>query len=106
MRKSVNRSELIRELHTKNPSLSVAEIIAQMKKDGNPVSAPLVYQTLRKISKGSKAPRKKPGRKPKAVTASVPATKSFDDLYATMQNFVNTAGGLDKAIEILNVFKR
>ena len=42
MRKNVNKSALIKELFAKNPNWKASEIAAQMKKDGTPVSLPLV----------------------------------------------------------------
>lgn len=107
MKKRVNKSALIRELRTKNPELSVADIVAHMSKIGNPVSTPLVYQILRTDGSAKKSTGKKRGRKPgSTATATVaPAKAGTDGLFAAMQNFVNAAGGLDKAIAILSVFK-
>jgi len=105
MKKSTNKSSAIRDLHTKNPELSAPEIVAQLEKNGISVSAPLVYQVFRNSQKG---PGKKRGRKPGATKASTSVTGPFSasDLFASMKNFVDAAGSLDKAIEILNVFKK
>ena len=123
MKKTTNKSDKIRALCAKNPAIKVSEIVAQMEKDGTPVSAPLVYQAL----KGTGAPKKrgpkpgaaaekdaenktgrKRGPKPgsKRVKAVTTGSSSNEDLFAAMQNFVNAAGSLEKAIEILSVFKR
>jgi len=106
MRKSVNKSALIREVHAKNPSLSASEIVALLKKEGTPVSAPLVYQTIAK-SKSAKKADKKRGPKPKVANVAVTFSDlSSDELFTSLQQFVTAAGGLDKAIAILNIFKQ
>ncbi len=104
MKKSVNKSALIKELFAKNPSWRASEIAAQMKRDGTPVSLPLVYQAIRSGATKKKVSGKKRGPKPK-VAASAPVANT-SDLFASMQNFVNAAGGLERAIAILNVFNR
>jgi hypothetical protein len=100
MKKKINRSALIKEVAAKNPGWKASEIAAQMKKDGVPVSLPLVYQAIRKAS-NSKAAGKKRGPKPKV--AATEASKT-NDLLASMQNFISAAGSLERAISILNVF--
>lgn len=107
MKKNVNKSALIKELFAKNPGWKASEIAAQMKKDGTPVSLPLVYQAIRKSgSIKIKSVGKKRGPKPRvAVEATSPST-STNDLFAAMQSFVNAAGGLDKAISILSMFQK
>jgi hypothetical protein len=105
MKKGMNKSAAIRELHTKNPELSAPEIVAQLEKNGITVSAPLVYQIFRKSPKGT---GKKRGPKPGANKANIAAASPLanNDLYASMKNFIEAAGGLDKSIEILSVFKK
>ena len=105
MKKGMNKSAAIRELHTKNPELSAPEIVAQLEKNGIAVSAPLVYQIFRKSRKGT---GKKRGPKPGAIKVKTAAAIPFsnNDLYASMKDFIEAAGGLDKAIEILSVFKK
>ncbi len=104
MKKNINKSALIKELFSKNPSWKASEIAAQMKKDGTPVSLPLVYQAIRSGATSKKVAGKKRGPKPK-VAASAPHANN-GDLFVSLQNFVTAAGGLDKAIAILNVFNR
>lgn len=105
MKKKMNKSELIRGIVSENPGLKAAEVVAILKKQGVVVSAPLVYQTLKKSgSLSAKSTGKKRGRKPKATVAAA-ASSSMNDVFSTMQSFVTAAGGLDKAIAILNVFK-
>jgi len=119
MKKVVKQSDSIREFIAKNPGLRGSEIVAKLKEAGTEVSAPLVYQILRKDAapktKGKKrgpkpgaAAAKKTGKKPgpKPGVAKAKAASTDQDLFASMQNFVNTAGSLEKAIEILSVFKR
>jgi len=108
MKKKVNKSAVIRDFLIKNPSLSATEIVAQLSKNGTTVSVPLVYQVLRKVSDpGTKKSAGKRGPKPglKKTSATAGQTSNTGDLFAAMQSFVTAAGGLDKAISILNVFK-
>ena len=104
MKKKVNKSELIRSMVAKNPSAKATEVLALLKKNGVAVSLPLVYQAMRKNGT-PKTTTVKRGRKPGAATAAASST-STNDLFTTMQAFVNAAGSLDKAIEILSVFKK
>ena len=103
MKKKVNKSELIRETIAKNPTAKAPEVLALLKKDGVAVSLPLIYQAMKKNGR-PKTKAVKRGRKPGAAKAA--ASSSTNDLFATMQAFVSAAGGLDKAIEILSVFKK
>jgi hypothetical protein len=107
MKSKVNKSELIRGIIAKNPSAKAPEVRALLKKDGFAVSLPLVYQAMRKDGSPTKKAAKR-GR-PKRVASATKTTassSSTNDLFASMQSFVNAAGGLDKAIEILSVFKK
>ncbi len=107
MKKKVNKSELIRSLIAKNPSAKAPEVLALLKKDGVAVSLPLVYQAMRNGSSPTTTAVKR-GR-PKAVASTAKAAaraSSTNDLFASMQLFVDAAGGLNKAIEILSVFKK
>lgn len=105
MKKKVNKSELIRGMIAKNPTANAPEVLALMKKDGIAVSLPLIYQAM-KTNGTPKTPSKgKRGRKPGAAKVAA-SSSSTNDLFITMQAFVNAAGNLDKAIEILSVFKK
>ncbi len=107
MKKNVNKSALIKELFAKNPSWKASEIAAQMKKDGTPVSLPLVYQAIRKSGSSKiKSVGKKRGPKPRVAVESTATATSTNDLFAAMQSFVNAAGGLEKAVSILNMFQK
>ena len=125
MKKGVNQSELIRNFIADHPELKGgAEILSQMAKEGKKVSKQLVYTTLSKMKSSAASPKtsgKKPGRPKGSTNASKGAGKkpgstrakaatmspsSNEDLFAAMQNFVNAAGSLEKAIDILSVFKR
>ncbi len=105
MKKKVNKSELIRETIAKNPTAKAPEVLALLKKDGVAVSLPLIYQAMKKNGTPKSTTAVKRGRKPGAAKAAA-SSSSTDDLFTTMQAFVNAAGGLDKAIEILSVFKK
>ncbi len=103
MKKKVNKSALIKEVASKNPTWKASEIAAQMKKDGMVVSLPLVYQAMRGGAKKVSAGKKR-GPKPKAA-AGAPSMPS-SELFSSMQSFVSAAGGLDKAIALLNIFNK
>ena len=102
MKNKVNKSELIRSMIAKSPGAKAIEIVALLKKDGAAVSLPLVYQAMRKNGSSKTKTAIKKGRK--AATRDLPS--NTNELFAAMQTFVNAAGGLDKAIEILSVFKK
>lgn len=104
MKKKVNKSALIKELASKNPTWKASEIAAQMRKDGMSVSLPLVYQAIRGGAKKVTAGKKR-GPKPKAAAAAGPAMPS-SELFSSMHSFVSAAGGLDKAIALLNIFNK
>lgn len=113
MNKKTNKSELIRAILAKNPAAKAPEIFALLKKDGVDVSLPLIYQTLRRNGSPKTTKAVKRGRKPGTSTAKVVASSSSvaspaptNDLFASMQSFVSAAGSLDKAIDILSVFKK
>ena len=90
----------------KNPGVKTTEIVALLKKDGITVSVPLVYQAMRK-SRSSKAKSSiKRGRKAAVVAPPADIFSNANELFTAMQTFVNAAGSLDKAIEILSVFKK
>jgi hypothetical protein len=105
MKKSINKSELIRSAIAKNPAAKATEILAILKKDGVSVSLPLIYNAMRKKGTPKAKAGKKRGRKPGSTKAAA-ISSTTNDLFATMQTFVNAAGSLDKAIEILSVFKK
>lgn len=98
---SVNKSELIRDMKTKNPGMKVSEIVSGMKEAGHSVSQALVYQALR--AGGKKRGRKK-GTKVAAPKAVAPKAAFKADLFSSLQAFVNAAGSPSKAMSILKVF--
>ena len=105
MKKQVNRSELIRSMIAKSPGAKATEIVALLKKDGITVSLPLVYQAMRKSGSTKAKTAIKRGRKAAIVATPADKSSNANELFAAMQTFVNAAGSLDKAIEILSVFK-
>ncbi len=104
MKKKVNKSELIRDMVAKDPTAKAPQVRALLKKDGVAVSLPLIYQA---ISKSGLPKTKATVKRVRKTTAAVVAKpSSTNDLFASMKSFVEAAGGLDKAIEILSVFKK
>jgi hypothetical protein len=79
--------------------------VALLKKDGTTVSLPLVYQAMRKSGSTKAKTAIKRGRKAAAMAPPADKSSNTNELFAAMQTFVNAAGSLDKAIEILSVFK-
>ena len=107
MKKKVNKSELIRSTIAKNPTAKAPEVRAILKNDGVAVSLPLIYQAMKKNGSPKTTKAVKRGRKPGTSTAKAAASSSTtNDLFASMQSYVSAAGGLDKAIEILSIFKK
>lgn len=106
-KKKVNKSELIRSMIAKNPSAKATEVLALLKNDGVAILLPLVYQAMRKDGSPTTKAVKRGRPKSRASTAKAAASfSSTNDLFASMQSFVDAAGSLDKAIEILSVFKK
>jgi len=116
-----SKSQLIRNCVGQNPGAGASEIAAKLAAAGTPVSLPLIYQVLRRS--GEKPEKKKRG--PKAERSSeklaqplVPRTEtekpevvklaatSADNLYDAMLQFVEAAGGLSRAINILTMLKQ
>ena len=106
MKKKVSKSELIRGMIAKNPSAKAPEVLALLKKDGVTVSLPLIYQAMRKDGSTTTAVAKRGRRKAVVSTAKAASSSSGNDVFASMKSFVEAAGSLDKAIEILSVFKK
>lgn len=106
MKKKVNKSELVRSTIAKNPTAKAPEVLALLKNDGVAVSLPLIYQAMKKGSSTTTKAVKRGRPKGVASTAKAAASTSTNDLFASMQSFVDAAGSLDKAIEILSVFKK
>lgn len=114
-----NKSELIRKCLAEHPGASASQVAAKLAAAGTPVSLPLIYQVLRRS--GEKPERKK--RAPKAERAAAKAAKPVagmsesaksspmpspmggNQLYEAMLQFVEAAGGLNKAIQLLTMFK-
>lgn len=106
MKKKVNKSELIRETIAKNPTAKAPEVLALLKKDGVAVSLPLIYQAMKKNGTPKTKAVKRGRPKSGTSTAKAAASTSTNDLFTSMQSFVDAAGSLEKAIEILSVFKK
>lgn len=101
-KESVNKSQMIRDIRTKNPSMKVTEIVASMKAAGHPVSQALVYQAMR--AGGGKKRGRKPGSKKAVVVAKASSAGFKADLFSSLQSFVSAAGSPAKAMAILKVF--
>lgn len=117
-----NKSELIRKCLAEHPGASASEVAAKLAAAGTPVSLPLIYQVLRrsgeqpeKKKRGPKAERATTrAAKPLAVksepaesakSSPTPSPMGGNHLYETMLQFVEAAGGLNKAIQLLTMFK-
>jgi len=102
-KRSVNKSAVVREIHASDPKLKAGDILKVLQDRGIPASLQTVYQALNAVGKKSK----KRGRPAKAAAAAPKAVKAPArvDLLAATQEFVKAAGGVDKAISILSMFK-
>jgi len=102
-KRAVNKSAVVREIHSADPKLKAADILKVLQDRGIPATLQTVYQALKSTSKKSK----KRGRPAKAAVAAPKAAKAPArvDLLAATQEFVKAAGGIDQAIAILSVFK-
>jgi hypothetical protein len=114
-----NKSQLIRDCLAQHPGASASEVAAKLAAAGTPVSLPLIYQVLRRS--GEKPEKKKAApkaeravtkvAKPLAVTPETseslkPSAMGGNHLYEAMLQFVEAAGGLNKAINLLTMFKK
>lgn len=110
-----SKSQLIRACVAQNPGAGASEIAAKLAAAGTPVSLPLVYQVLRRT--GDKPEPKKRGPKPARAAVKAPQspaarleadkpTAPADNLYNAMLQFVEAAGGLNRAINILTMLKK
>lgn len=111
-----SKSQLIRECVAQNPGAGASEIAGKLAAAGTPVSLPLIYQVLRRS--GDKPDKRKSAAKseraiakaaqPSAVRPKTeqPAATGADSLYEAMLQFVEAAGGLNRAINILTMLKK
>lgn len=112
--KSVSRSQLIREYVASNPGKTPTEIKSGMEANGTTVSLGLIYQVFRSTgtAKPGKATAKAKPVAPKASSTVGTRTvrraaevSSSPELLGKMIEFVQAAGGLEKASKILNQLK-
>jgi hypothetical protein len=115
----LKKSELVRQIKAENPGIRAGEIVSKAAEAGVVVSLPLVYQAMRGASGAPKKkarPRRGEGsgaKQTKAVEETRPSGNGskitekadFDDLLKAMQKYVQAAGGVEKAISILKMFK-
>jgi|694.fasta_scaffold29047_4 hypothetical protein len=115
----LKKSELVRQIQAENPGIRAGEIVSKAAEAGVVVSLPLVYQAMR----GASGAPKKKARARRGEGSGVKQTKAaeemrpssngskitekvdFDDLLKAMQKYVQAAGGVEKAISILKMFK-
>jgi hypothetical protein len=107
---SENKSQLIRDFATANPSLGAAEIVKALTEQGHKIYPALVSQALRGTAGGKKRKPKR-GRKPgaaKATTTKVKATTAsfnLENVKAAAQ-FVKSQGSIEDAISSIRNFEK
>lgn len=115
----LKKSELVRQIQAENPGIRAGEIVSKAAEAGVVVSLPLVYQAMRGASgapkkkararrgEGSSAKQAKAAEetRPSANGSKITEKVDFDDLLKAMQKYVQAAGGVEKAISILKMFK-
>lgn len=110
----VSRSELIRGFLATNPGASANEVVDGLAASGTTVSAGLVYQVIRNAAKpkrGGRRANKASLRKPNSAVGTRTIRRSVEvadsqDLCQKMLDYVEAAGGLQKASKLLDMLKQ
>ncbi len=103
-RGSENKSQMVRDYASKNPTATGPAIVKALGENGVKVSLPLVYQAMKKNGSEPKAKRgRKPGSKNKVVTSAASASGSLLDAALAL---IKGAGSFEKAIETLTILKK
>lgn len=111
----VNKSQLIREWHKKNPKMSDSDMAKELTKSGYAVSVSLVYQVRQKLNqkkKVSKRRTKKPAfktRRPSTQgkrSVGIDATYTIDDLVAAKKFVERFDGDVSRAEEMVGAMRQ
>jgi hypothetical protein len=107
-KRKVNKSQVIRDYHSANPSAGPTAIVRGLADQGYDVSVALVSQAIRNLSNEPK----KRGRPPKSgkasaavVSAKAPESSPIDHLLLAAE-YCNKVGSVDAAIEALQALKK
>jgi hypothetical protein len=105
-KKSVNKSELIREYFKSNPTAGPSDVARAVTEQGYPVSPAHVNQALRGIRKKRKKGRGRPiGSKNKSSVSLASSGKRAIDQLTLAADFCKACGGVDTAIGVLSSLK-
>lgn len=100
-KKSVNKSQLIREYATKHPNAGPTEIARELTNQGIKITPPLVSNVLGAAKKKKGGKRKKVGRPAEVVSDKV----SLGALVSANQ-FVEKVGGVDEARALIKAIEK
>ncbi|MCU0719887.1 MAG: hypothetical protein MUC83_09300 [Pirellula sp.] len=107
-KRKVNKSQIIRDYFSANPSAGPTAIVRGLADQGYDVSVALVSQALRNVT----SEPKKRGRPPKAgkaspavVASKAPESSSVDHLLLAAE-YCNKVGSVDAAIDALQALKK
>ncbi len=100
---SPNKSQLVREFASKNPTATVADIVKHFASMGTSISLPLAYQALKTKAKTGAKRGRKPGSSKTAVSAA--AASSASVLESALE-YIKKTGSIDRAIETLAQLKK
>jgi hypothetical protein len=112
--KKVNKSQLIRDFLVQNPSASNAQIMEELGKQGQTITAALINQAKKHGGMKTKRRRRSKGRgkadADKAVSVRVSAAGKGQpfplDRMLLAADFSKACGGIDSAIAALNGLKK
>lgn len=112
--KKVNKSQLIRDFLVQNPSASNAQIMEELGKQGQTITAALINQAKKHGGMKTKRRRRSKGRgkdqagKPVSVRVSAAGKgQPFPlDRMLLAADFSKACGGIDSAIAALNGLKK
>ncbi len=110
-KKSVNKSQAVRDYLSARPDAMPKDVMAALAKDGIKVSRVLVSTVKSKLNKGGTA--KKAAKKPAAAVAATPAVVEKPtnggtitlDQVKKVAHTIKTLGGFQRVIEVLEVIK-
>ena len=104
-KKSVNKSQLIRDFAAANPTLGQSQIVKALCEQGHKVYAAIVAQALRGTSSDKKSTSKrgrKPGSKNKAKT---PSTNLDLATIKAVAAFVKSQGSVEAALNSIQQYQ-
>ncbi len=110
MAKKISKSARINQYLDEHPEAGYSEIQEALGKYGiKTYDIANVFTARRKkqqAASGEIAPKRKPGRPPKSSSPAVVSTSQGDNLSDVAVQFIQQAGSVDQAINILQVIRK